>query len=706
MSRPELADYVRAGWALVPIPPGEKGPVSAGWQTRGRCVTDPDTAEFLEGNVGLAHAYSGTCVIDIDNLGEATSWFAERGVNLPALLEAPEAVMIHSGRPGRAKLLYALDKPLRSFKLGHTEFRCASRSGSTVQDVLPPSVHPDTKKPYEWRYGDDMLGHWSRLAPLPDTLRAIWEGLAARDKLPANKETPHSANLGKVREMLFRHDPDTGYETWVQAGMALHHETGGGLDGLELWNEWSAQGQKYKGRADLEAHWRSFRADAENPITGASLRIDRAAEVEEFPLVTLADVEAAKLPPMRSPSALVEIVGKVLTRDKTGAPYALLSNLMPVLSVPEVCGQRLAYDSFKDMLVCAPVGTDNWRPVKDTDYTATRLWLETEANFNPVSRELVRDAIYLIAEGNTVDTAKNWLQSLRWDGKPRVRNFFPLYMGTIATPYEYACGEYLWSALAARIMEPGCQVDMVPILVGAQGVGKSRGVRAIAPGPEYFTEIRLDEHDDTLARKMRGLLVGEIAELRGLRTADEDAIKSFVTRTHEKWVPKFIEFATTFARRCVFIATTNDAEFLADTENRRWLPLRVSQVLVDQIVEDREQLWAEGLVLWMENGVYWKDAQTLAVEKHEDFKVVDQWGEIVEQWLKDHSNSRMLKTHDVLLQAIGLDVRHVTRAHQLRVSRLLTDLGYERKVIRNPTTKKAERVWVKAKTLDAPIAAP
>jgi putative DNA primase/helicase len=69
--RPILAEYIRnAGWALVPIPTGKKGPVTPRWNARDMCVQDPEIAEWLDGNVGLAHAYSGTCAIDIDDLAK------------------------------------------------------------------------------------------------------------------------------------------------------------------------------------------------------------------------------------------------------------------------------------------------------------------------------------------------------------------------------------------------------------------------------------------------------------------------------------------------------------------------------------------------------------------------------------------------------------------------------------------------------------
>lgn len=691
MSRPLLAEYVAAGWVLVPFPGDRKGPVAKDWSQRDRCISDPEIAEHLDGNVGLCHAYSGTCSLDIDNLEEAADWLADRGINVYEYLQADDAVILSSGRENRAKLIYALPAPLQSFNLGPFELRCGTRAGTTVQDVLPPSIHPETGRPYVWVY-NAMAAHWSRPPKIPSALHALWLAQIKPDnKLPTERK-PRSADLGKARALLDHHNPDGTYEAWLQAGMALHHETKGGIDGLDLWDEWSARGTKYKGRADLDSHWRSFNAETSNPVTIASLRVDTPAETEEFPVVTAEMVDEAKLPKVRNLDALAEVVNTLL-RDKNGKALALLQNLAPLLGLSEVTGQHIAYDSFKDVLVCAPYGTDLWRPIKDTDYTALRIWLETTGNFYPVSKDLVRDTIYYVAEQNEMDTAKDWLMSIKWDGVERVKKFIPRYFGSVDAKYERSVGEYLWTALAGRVMEPGCQVDMAIILVGDQGIGKSRGVQALVPDPDFYVEIRLDDHEDNLARKMRGALIGEIAELRGLRNAELERTKAFITRTHEKWTPKYVEFATTFARRVVFIGTTNEEEFLVDRENRRWLPVRTAGVDVEAIVRDREQLWAEALQIWMANGVHWQDAQVLAKDEHAAYKVTDVWLPIVQQWIADHPDATVLKSHDVMTQAVGLDARHITRAQELRTSNVLRELGYVRKLTR--VDGKVARAWVK-----------
>lgn len=289
-----IAGYLNQGMALVPIPRGKKGPTHPNWNVRERCVTTLDQAAKLQGNIGLAHAFSSTCSIDIDDLAAATAWLAGHGVDLAALLNALDSVRISSGRPNRAKLIYRLTAPLASKKIVEDkqniiDFRCATAAGTTsVQDVLPPSTHPDTGKPYVWEYGDELIGDWRNLPTIPDELLRLWKSLIA----PASseiREPTQPIDESKLRELLTQHDPDCDRETWVKRLAAIHYETQGGPNGLELAIDWSSRGKKFKSAADVESVWRSFHNDGDRLITGASLRVDKS-DADGFDTVDLSTV--------------------------------------------------------------------------------------------------------------------------------------------------------------------------------------------------------------------------------------------------------------------------------------------------------------------------------------------------------------------------------------------------------------------------------
>ena len=336
--------------------------------------------------------------------------------------------------------------------------------------------------------------------------------------------------------------------------------------------------------------------------------------------------------------------GRSLLRGRAGW-RATLVNIKRALASPG-WWRRIAYDSFRDELVWCEWGSEGaWRRWTDEDSTRCRIALET-AGFEPVGRELMRDAVNEHARDRVFDSAQLWLSRLRWDEVGRVDGFLERYCGARADgagngAYLRAVSRYLWTALAGRVIVPGVQADMVPILIGKGGLRKTALVRALVPAPEFACRVDLNMRDDDLARRLRGRLVGEVAELRGLHTRDQESIKDWVSAVEDTWTPKYREFATRVGRRFVLVGTTDKPQFLADEagNNRRWLPVTVGgddgQDLIDTdaVRRDCEQLWAEAAVLFAEGGVAWQDAQALAAPEHTAHMLEDSWEEALEEWI-------------------------------------------------------------------------
>lgn len=261
------SDYVAHGMALVQILKGQKGPNTPGWNKPENAITDPDQAAALKGNIGLAHAYSTplTMALDIDDMARAVPWLAERGVNLDALLEADDGVQISSGRPGRAKLVYRLPAgvaPIPTKQITDPvtgdmvlEFRCASANGCTVQDVLPPSIHPETGKPYEWA----GKGTWQNMPQIPERLLGVWQALskpaAARSVVSGGSVGANGGDvltlppetIQHLRSALLSMRADD-HGLWIKAGLAL--KTLGDV-GRGLWMEWSLTSEKSQVKGPL-----------------------------------------------------------------------------------------------------------------------------------------------------------------------------------------------------------------------------------------------------------------------------------------------------------------------------------------------------------------------------------------------------------------------------------------------------------------------
>ena len=393
-------------------------------------------------------------------------------------------------------------------------------------------------------------------------------------------------------------------------------------------------------------------------------------------------------------------------RDKRGKIDATIENVTKAMMSCRFVGVKIRFDEFKDEIVYSECDCEEWITFRDENYVELRITLAARG-FKPVGRELIRDAVLFVASENKFDSAIEWINRLIWDGVPRINNFMTDYMGAVETYYAESVGCYLWTALAGRVLSPGIKADMSPIFVGNQGAGKSTAVAAIVPDIEFFTEVSLiGEKDADLSRKMRGSLVAEIGELRGLNSRDIESIKAFITRTHEEWTPKFKEFNTKFPRRLVFIGTTNQDQFLADeTGNRRWLPIKIGEsdkIDVAAITRDRLQLWAEGKARFLANGIEYKTAENLSVEVHSQHMLTDIWESVIDKWLHEDDlltgekpiDSSALTTQEVLVSALKFDDRQISRKEQMRVGGILKGMGFENKPLRKGG--KLLRVWVKA----------
>lgn len=527
----------------------------------------------------------------------------------------------------------------------------------------------------------------------------------------APKQMP-TGDLAKWVPYVMAIDPDCSYEEWLRVGMALHFESDANASALALWDEWSAMGAKYPGFDKLEARWIGF-GGKESEVTGGSIEaIARASGYVGDFIDMYDDNSASGIPATEAaPSNVIDIgtrkaVGGPLPafkRNADGEIEATINNIKMALSRPDFCGIEVRHDTFTDEIIFRNDGGDKWFPLTDNDTAQVRLNLERRG-FRPIGKEQMRDMVALDADDNQFDSAIDWLNGLdAWDGVPRIDTFMQTYFQTDDTPYTRSLGAYIWTALAGRVLSPGIKVDIVPILVGAQGLRKSTAVAAMSPNPDWFCEISFHEKEDVLARLMRGKAVAEIAELNGLRTKEIEAIKAFLARQREHWVPKFKEFSTTYPRRLLFIGTTNKDQFLMDeTGHRRMAPQKVGMAQIDALRADRAQLWAEGRERYLAGGIEWQAVEELAKAEHEQYVIVDTWQDKVESWLGEPDmggalplDKGYLTSAEIFAGALSISPSEAKPQDDWRVGKILRVLNFEQ--TRRMIDGKKARVWVKSK---------
>lgn len=644
---------VSAGLKLVELIPYSKQPKGKDWNNPKNFIVDTWKIKLKDNNItgyGLPLAVNGLVSIDPDRVDLAAIGLKACGFDLEELMSA--GVRTTSTRPkSGGRSTFADPKGLRWLKFSSGESGTVLElraTSSSLQDVVAGAVYRKNMNEdndgepvwhyYKQDYANGKTHADAKNTALPDSFREWWHKCSSdidfyREQqqifFNAIGDSPNlavssgsvdgklelafkSAYRGEynrthsVEELLERHN----YSLSVDGRYAPPTATGApavrpipSKDGL-----WQSDHASDPLHGTFDA-WTAFvqldhKGDLSAAEAAAAVQRDQSA-IDGFEVL--------------APDA--QVVLPAFERRDNGKIIVNRSNLLLALTRSELCGMGIALDAFTGGNVVDVRGVGAWRAFTDADYTKLALRLEQGGNgFTSIPSQLLREVVNYVASERSVDSAEIWLNGLQWDGVCRLESVLPHYFGTEDSPYTRAVGRYMFTALAGRVLEAGIQADMVVAVVGAQGLKKSSTVAAIAPLPEAFMELDLGESDADLSRKMRGKLVIELGELVGMRRKQKEELKAFITRKHERWIPKYMEHEKVFARRNIFIATTNSEQFLDDeTGNRRWLPVKCGACDPNAMARDRDQLWAEGAARFRLGGIDWQDAQRLAESEHEHY---------------------------------------------------------------------------------------
>lgn len=250
---------------------------------------------------------------------------------------------------------------------------------------------------------------------------------------------------------------------------------------------------------------------------------------------------------------------------------------------------------------------------------------------------MVVEAVSLAARAGAFNSNVRWLSSLEeWDGIERIDAFLADITGAANDAYTRATSRYLWLSLVSRMVRPGCNADMVLVLIGAQGVGKST-LGSIIGGDRFGTAslARIGERDWYAG--LRGKILVELSELSGHSRAEMETIKATITQRIDEYRPAYARSVASVPRGCIFYGTTNDSDFLIDASgNRRYLPVVTQgQFLLDAAQDMRAQCFAEAFAIVQDGnaGTYWQIPGALAQQA--SHVVADPWVDLLDSKLRD-----------------------------------------------------------------------
>lgn len=670
------------GFAIHWLKPKSKRPVESGWTKGPRKTWDELKATYSKGyNVGVrlgtASKIKGLgylAVIDCDVKSTDMRHLAEMHKKLYNEFDLDGAPQVLSGRGNGSKHYYVLTKkPLKPFRLsqskdkvkvhmpsvkpssyelehlsdaelkGGMRFRAAweiAIMSEGNQVVLPPSVHPDSGKRYTWL----DTGAKEKVFPL---LEFDSKAVKEPEKQTLSDFKPYDVDL--VSSNLPNHIVDLilsgkGCEdrsaSLFTVSIAMLKE---GFSDNEILTVLTDR-ETFLGACPYDHTHQSSRQVAADWVfkftllkAKETISIDRDFESAVSDVVL--DEKAARKQTAEIVTPLTWEAKLDRTSVESGAKVKpTFTNLIAILS-NKAAPNIFIRDDFANADLYGVDGpwfeARKGKEFSDSDALQIKAWIGSKFKLD-YSVERIHEAVTVIACNNRFHPVRDYLESLEWDGVPRIDTWLKDYMEAKGPePYLSAVSRKVLCAMVARVMDPGCKFDQVLILEGDQGVGKSTALRILAE--PWYSDAPFNVGDKDAVVGLRSVWLLEIGELSGMRKADADLMKAFISQQADRVRVPYGRRTENFPRQSVFIGTTNQIEYLKDTTgNRRFWPVQVGKCDFKGLKKAKQQLFAEAYFQYMnlEEKLYLTPKESAqAVRVQSDKMHEDPWVEKIENFL-------------------------------------------------------------------------
>lgn len=325
-----------------------------------------------------------------------------------------------------------------------------------------------------------------------------------------------------------------------------------------------------------------------------------------------------------------------------GAIAQTIENVVIILQHDPQLAGRLALNEMEHNIVSlsslpwrAARGASQWT---DADDAALRYYLERTYGIN--GKDRIFDAVNVVALQNKFHPVREYLDGCAWDGVPRVETLLVDYLGAEDTAYTRAVTRKALVAAVARIYNPGCKFDYMLTLRGRQGLGKSALIAKL--GGRWFSDSFTTLQGKDAYEQVLGVWIMEVGELAGMRKAEAETIKLYISKQVDRFRPAYGRRLQEFPRQCIFIGTTNETQFLRDaTGNRRfWVvdtPNEPTRNLWDELTPETVRcIWAEAVELYRAGEALYlpRELEAAAREVQETYEEENPRAGIVQDYLE------------------------------------------------------------------------
>ena len=277
--------------------------------------------------------------------------------------------------------------------------------------------------------------------------------------------------------------------------------------------------------------------------------------------------------------------------EKTGAPLKTYRNARAAIQALRI---TCRHDRFHDRKLIGghAIGMLAGQLSDEACCVLRQVIIDTY-DFDP-GKDNVNDSAVELCIENSFDPVVDYLDGLKWDGVDRLDAWVVAYLGAADTPLNRMIGKLTLVAAVRRARQPGCKFDHMTVLEGPEGKMKSTAILVLAGEENFSDQTILAVGDREQQELVAGVWFYEIPELAGMRKAEIEKTKAFVTRTHDRARGAYRRHRTDAPRTCIFVGTTNEDTYLkSQTGNRRFWPLTITAIDIDALRRDRDQLFAE-----------------------------------------------------------------------------------------------------------------
>lgn len=349
------------------------------------------------------------------------------------------------------------------------------------------------------------------------------------------------------------------------------------------------------------------------------------------------------------------------------------------------------FDEMLDRVVClkkprlhrsARVGFAVGEPIEDHHEVELVRWLERRAahSYGTSTIHGLVDRVARITR--SFHPVRDYLTQLEWDQKIRLPCWLSRYAGAEVSRYHECVGTWWLISAVARAFQPGCKVDHMLILEGAQGAGKSTTFRIL--GGDWFsdTELPIGRGGPDAYQLLSGVWIYELAELSGMDFKQIELVKAYLTSSTDKFRKSYGRNPGKKPRNTVFAGTTNSDRYLRDTTgNRRFWPVRIRGSDLKALAEHRDQLWAEAVVRYHAGEPWWPSTpedvhmcRAAQLERTER----DPWEDILTEWLLSNQRFSFVSTPELFSKALDIPKVKQNAGNARKLASAMKAIGWVR----------------------------